>query len=173
MHGQVRKLLVEDRRPALDAIREGFCSLDIADHLQDPSCVELASLFFGEQYLDIDRLVAAIQPDQGSDVAQLMDWLQRFIRSLSENSVRIFLARTANRLSLPQPGMHLTFEVLPDSSQPRFIPEASHMQLPKCASYEALASRMGIALQHYRGPATPVGNEHAAFDGVQNPAWPQ
>ena len=27
------------------------------------------------------------------------------------------------------------------------MPEASHMQLPKCASYEAFASRMGTALR--------------------------
>ena len=143
----MRKVLVEDRRPALDAIREGFCSLDIADYLEDLSGVELASLFIGEQYLDIDRLVAAIQPEACASAAQVMNWLQRFLRSLSENSIRIFLARTTNRLSLPQAGMHLTVEVSPESSQPRFIPEASHMQLPNCASYSAFASRMGIALR--------------------------
>ena len=144
---QVRKYLVEDRFPALNAIREGFCSLDIADDLEGLSGVELASLFFGEQYLDVDMLVAAIQGDGSPDAAQLLPWLQQFIRSLSESSVRVFLARTSNRLTLPQPGMHISFEVLPEPNQPRFIPEASHMQLPKCVSYEAFASRMGVALR--------------------------
>ena len=143
----MRKRLVEDRRPALDVIRQGFCSLDIADYLEDLSGMELASLFFGEQYLDMDKLVAAIQAEDQADTITIKQWLERFIRSLSESSVRIFLARTTNRLTVPQTGRHLTFEVLPEPAQPCFNPEASHMQLPKCASYEAFASRMGIALR--------------------------
>ena len=143
----VRKYLVEDRLPALDAIREGFCSLDIADDLENLSGLELATLFFGEQYLDVDRLVAAMQAEDDGDALAVKDWLERFIRSLSENSIRIFLARSTNKLVLPQPGTHITLEALPESSQPRFIPEASHMQLPKCATFEIFASRMSTALR--------------------------
>ena len=143
---QVRKYLVEDRRSAL-AIREGFCSVDIADDLEKMSGLELATLFFGEQYLDVDRLVAAFKAEGGTDAAAVRDWLERFIRSLSENSIRVFLARSTNKLTLPQAGMHITIEALPEASQPRFIPEANHMQLPKCLSYEAFASRMGTALR--------------------------
>ena len=143
----MRKTLVEDRRPALDAIREGFCSLDIADDLENLSGLELATLFFGEQYLDVDRLAAALQAEGGAYAAAVKDWLERFIRSLSENSIRVFLARSTNKLTMPQPGMHITLEAASESSQPRFIPEASHMQLPKCTTYEAFASRMGTALR--------------------------
>ena len=144
---QVRKYLVEEKRPALDAIREGFCTLDIADDLENLSGFELATLFFGEQYLDVDRLVAGIQAEGGRDAEAVKHWLERFVRSLSENSIRVFLARTTNKLTVPLPGMHITVEALSEASQPRFIPEASHMQLPKCASYEAFMSRMGTALR--------------------------
>ena len=144
---KVHQFLVEDRRPALDAIREGFCSLDIADAIEHLSGLELATLFFGEQYLDVDRLVAAIQAEDNDDAHAVKQWLERFIRSLSENSIRIFLARSTNKLALPQPGMHITLEALSESSHPRFIPEASHMQLPKCTSFEAFASRMAVALR--------------------------
>ena len=237
---QVRKYLVEDRRPALDAIREGFCSLDIADDLENLSGLELATLFFGEQYLDVDRLVASIQAENDNDALAVKEWLERFIRSLSENSIRVFLARSTNKLVLPQPGTRITVEALPESKRPRFIPEASHMQLPKCATFEIFASRMSTALRlgeyalrtdaqneqrltreeeqaviramggevraggYYRcacgyiyavgecgGPmqqaACPrcgnvigglqhrlaTGNQHAAFDGAANAAWPQ
>ena len=143
---QVRQYLVEDRRPALDAIREGFCSLDIADDIEHLSGLDLAALFFGEQYLDVDQLVACIQAEDDVD-ARSVDWLERFIRSLSENSIRVFLARATNKLALPQSGTYITFEALSESSEPRFIPEASHMQLPKCTSFEAFASRMAVALR--------------------------
>lgn len=128
-------------------IREGFCSLDIADHLEGLSGIELASLLSGEQYLDVDSLVATIQSAAGQNGVQMKNWLERFIRSLSEHSIRIFLARATNKLSLPQPGMHITFEVGSQSSTPVFMPAASHMQLPECSTYEAFASRMGIALR--------------------------
>ena len=113
---QVRKYLVEDRRAALDAMREGFCCLDIADDLENLSGLELATLFFGEQYLDIDRLVAAVHAEGGADSADVKDLLERFIRSLSENSVRIFLARSTNKLTVPQPGMTITLEALHQAS---------------------------------------------------------
>lgn len=103
---QVRKYLVEDRRPAPDAMRQGFCSLDIADDLENLSGLELATLFFGEQYVDVDRLVAAIQAEGAAGAEHVQDWLERFIRSLSENSVRAFLARTTNKLMLPQHANH-------------------------------------------------------------------
>ena len=91
--------------------------------------------------------MASIQAEDDGDARAVKDWLERFIRSLSENSIRVFLARSTNKLALPQPGTHITLEASPESSQPRFIPEASHMQLPKCATFEAFASRMAIALR--------------------------
>lgn len=103
----------------MDAIREEFCALDIADDIKHLSGLELATLFFGEQYLDVDRLVASIQAEDDGDARAVEDWLDRFIRSLSENSIRVFLTRSTNKLTLPQPGTHITLEGLPESSQPR------------------------------------------------------
>ena len=65
---------------------------------------------------------------------------------LSENSIRVFLARITNKLTLPR-----QYQIIPSerssAEQPMFFPVASHMQLPQCASFEAFASRMGGALR--------------------------
>jgi len=138
---------VEDRRAALEAIRAGFCSLDLADHLEHFSGVDLATLFFGEQYLDVDALVRAFCLEGNDATGSIETWLERFVRMLSENSIRVFLARVTNKLTLPRPGQSITFELSTAAEQPRFFPVASHMQLPQCASFEAFASRMGVALR--------------------------
>ena len=93
------------------------------------SGLELATLFFDEQYLDVDRLVATLEAEGGADAAAaaVRDWLEGFIRSLSENSIRVFLARSTNKLTLPQPGMHIMLEAFPEASQPHLTPEASHI----------------------------------------------
>ena len=143
---QVRKVLIEDRRVALEAIREGFCCLDLSDHLEHFSGVELATLFFGEQYVDVDALVSAFRMEGDNTAGNLKDWLERFVRMLSENSIRVFLARITNKLTLPRQGQIITVETT-SAEQPIFFPVASHMQLPQCASFEAFASRMGVALR--------------------------
>ena len=74
-------------------------------------------------------------------------WLERFVRVLSENSIRVLLARVTNKLTLPRPGQTITFELISAAEQPRFFPVARHMQLPQCTSFEAFASRMGVALR--------------------------
>ncbi len=53
----MRQYLIEDRRPALEAVAQGFRSLDLADHLEHFSGVKLAALFCGEQYVDVDSLI--------------------------------------------------------------------------------------------------------------------
>ncbi len=138
---------MEDRRAALEAIRAGFCSLDLADHLEHFSGVELATLFFGEQYLDVDALVSAFRLEGNDATGNIQHWLERFVRMLSENSIRVFLACVTNKLTLPRPGQSITFELSTAAEQPRFFPVASHMQLPQCTSFEAFASRMGVALR--------------------------
>lgn len=60
---QVHTELIASRQPALLAIRQGFSSLDIQDHLAGFSPTELAVLFFGEQYLDVQRVLQAIKVD--------------------------------------------------------------------------------------------------------------
>lgn len=58
---QVRQYLVEDRRPALEAIAQGFRSLDLADHLEHFSGVEMAALSCGDQYMDVDALIRCFE----------------------------------------------------------------------------------------------------------------
>ncbi len=144
---QVRETLVEDRHVALEAIRAGFCSLDLADHLEHFSGVELATLFFGKQYLDVDVLVRAFRLEGNDAIGNIQHWLERFVRMLSENSIRVFLARVTKKLTLSRPGQTITSELSTAAGQPRSFPVASHMQLPQCASFEAFASRMGVALR--------------------------
>lgn len=104
-------------------------------------------MFFGEQYVDVDRLVNAFQFEEVDAGSSTQQWLERFVRMLSENSIRVFLARTTNKLTLPKSGQVITVENDTAAEQPRFFPEASHMQLPECTTFEAFASRMSIALR--------------------------
>ena len=145
---QVRQYLVEDRRPALEAVAQGFRSLDLADHLEHFSGVELAALFCGEQYVDVDSLVQCFQfDDEQQDTAATKGFLETFVRSLSESSIRVFLARSTNQLSLPRAGQRITVEIKQDQEQPMLFPIACHMQLPRCASYDIFANRMAVALR--------------------------
>ena len=143
---QVRQYLVEDRRPYLEAVKEEFWALNLADHLEHFRGVELATLFFGEQYVDVDRLIGSLCMEQGEEVQATQDWLQRFVRALSEHSIRVFLARVPTS-TLSTAGQTITVEVCSKLQQPRFFPVASHMQLPACASYDVFASRMNAALR--------------------------
>lgn len=144
----MRQYLVEDRRPALEAVALGFRSLDLADHLEHFSGVELAALFCGEQYVDVDSLILCFEfDDEQPDTAGIKGFLETFVRSLSESSIRVFLARVTNQLSLPRAGQHITVEIKQDQEQPRLFPIACHMQLPQCNSYEIFANRMAVALR--------------------------
>ena len=144
----MRQHLVEDRRPALEAIAQGFHSLDLADHLEHFSGVEMAALCCGEQYMDVDALIRCFEFDGlQQDTAETKQFLETFVRSLSESSIRVFLARVTNQLSLPRAGQQITVEVQADQEQPRLFPIACHMQLPGCRSYEVFANRMAVALR--------------------------
>ena len=68
---------------------------------------------------------------------------ERFVRMLSDNTIRKFLARMTNNLTSPT----ATETVSRRLQQPKFLPETSHMQLPMCASFESTASRMAVALR--------------------------
>lgn len=56
---------IKHRRQALEAIQNGFCSLDIADHLENFSGTGLATQFLREQYVDVDRLVKVFRIEFG------------------------------------------------------------------------------------------------------------
>lgn len=145
---QVRQYLIEDRRPALEAIAQGFRSLDLADHLECFSGLELAALYCGEQFLDIDALLRCFKfYDNEQNTAETKQFLETFIRSLSESSIRVFLARVTNQLSIPRIGQHITVEVPAGQEQPVLFPVSCYMQLPCCTSYDVFASRMAVALR--------------------------
>lgn len=74
-------------------------------------------------------------------------FLETFVRSMSESSIRVFLARVTNQLFLPRTGQHITVEVKQDQEQPMLFPIACHMQLPQCNSYEIFANCMALALR--------------------------
>ena len=98
--------------------------------------------------MDGDSLVQCFQfDDEQPDTAGTKSFLETFLRSLSESSIRVFLARSINQLSLPRAGQHITVEVTQDQEQPTMFPIACHMQLPQCASYEIFANRMAVALR--------------------------
>jgi len=120
---QVRQYLIEDRRPALEAVAQGFRSLDLADHLEHFSGVELAALFCGEQYVDVDSLIQCFKFEgEQHDTAGTKGFLETFVRSMSESSIRVFLARVTNQLFLPRTGQHITVEVKQDQEQPMLFP---------------------------------------------------
>ncbi len=86
--------------------------------------------------------------EQGEEEVQTtQEWLHRFVKTLSEHSIRVFLACVANRLTLSTAGQTIIVEVCSQLQQPRLFPVASHMQLPACASYQVFASRMNAALR--------------------------
>lgn len=145
---QVRQYLIEDCRPALEAIAQGFRSLDLADHLECFSGLELAALFCGERVLDIDALLRCFKFDaKEQNIAETKQFLETFIRSLSESSIRVFLARVTNQMSIPRTGQQITVEVPADQEQPVLFHIFCHMQLPRCTSYDVFASRMAVALR--------------------------
>ena len=86
----MRQCLVEDHHPALEADAQGFRSLDLADHLEHFSGVELATLFCGEQYVDVDSLIQCFEfDDEQQDTAATKSYLDIFVRSMSESSIRV------------------------------------------------------------------------------------
>ncbi|KAL0045887.1 hypothetical protein WJX82_007633 [Trebouxia sp. C0006] len=185
----VRQYLVEDRRPALEAVAQGFRSLDLADHLEHFSGVELAALFCGEQYVDVDSLIQCFRfDDEQQDTAATKGFLETFIRSLSESSIRVFLARVTNQLSLPrtdaQQGQRLT------QAEEQAVVAAMRGEIRAGGYYRcvcgyiytvgecggpmerAACPRCGHAIggQQHR---LEGGNAHVAFDGANAAAWPQ
>ncbi|DBA78659.1 TPA: hypothetical protein ACH3X1_008577 [Trebouxia sp. C0004] len=66
------------RRPALEAAAQGFCSLDLADHLGHFSGVELAvPLLCGEHYVDVDSLIKCFKFDaEQQDTAGTKSFLE-------------------------------------------------------------------------------------------------
>ena len=148
------------RRAALEAIAQGFQSLDLSDHLEHFSGVELAALFCGEQYLDVDTLIKCFKCDGDQEqITTTWQWLETFVRSLSESSIRVFLARVTNQVFLPRNGQKITVELKPDLQQPMLFPVACHLQLPLCTLYEGFANRMATALH--------LGENFACTDAQQ------
>lgn len=138
---QVRQYLVEDGCPALEAVAQGFRSLDVADHLEHFSGVELAALFCREQYVHVDSLILCFKfDDEQQDTAGTKSFLETFVRNMSESRIRVFLARVTNQSSLPRTDQRFTLEVRQDQEQPMLFPTACHMQLPQCNSYEVFAN---------------------------------
>ena len=123
---------------------QGFSS---SDHLENFSGVKLAILFFGTQYGDVDRLVKAFRIQKGADHSTFQDWLESFVRMLSENSIRTFLAKVIHKLTLSTATETISVEFSRRKQQPKFLPESSHIQLPVCASFESFASRMAVSLR--------------------------
>ena len=115
-----------------------------SDHLENFSGVKLAILSFGTQYGDVDRLVKAFRIQKGADQSTFQDWLESFVRMLSENSIRTFLAKVIHKLTLSTATETISVEFSRRKQQPKFLPESSHIRLPVCASFESFASRMRL-----------------------------
>ncbi len=144
---QVQAVLIDDRQTALGAIKKGFCSLDMKDHLEDISGLELATLFFGVQYVDTDALKESFAMEDTAGAWQTMAWLKTFVGRLSENSIRIFLARVTNKLTVLKHGQQISVEVAEATDQPSFHPMFNHITVPNCTSYQVFESRMSKALR--------------------------
>jgi len=136
---------VEDRCAALEAIRNGFYSLDLPKQLEHFSAMELATLFFGKQYLDVDALVNALSL-KGNDAAGTHEPGWTALSGCYQKTASRWFWHVSSTMSpyLGQDGPSL-FSCIQQQSSPGF-PGGSHMQLPNCASIKAFVSRMGVAL---------------------------
>lgn len=104
MCSKVRQYLVEDGHAALEAVAQGFRSLDLADHLEHFSGVKLAALFCGEQYVHVDSLIQCFKfDDEQQDTAGTKGFLETFVRSMSRAASECFLP--GSPINCPCPGL--------------------------------------------------------------------
>ncbi|KAK9810317.1 hypothetical protein WJX72_008494 [[Myrmecia] bisecta] len=132
----------------MTGIRHGFQELQIEDHLQQLNGAELAALFFGDAFLDIQALVAALHFDLGNepDAIRTAQWMVQFIRNLSETNVRVFLARATGGLHVPTGGAQVIV-MLHSLEAPIFHAEARVVFLANYTSYDIFAARMVASLR--------------------------
>eukprot|EP00899_Mesostigma_viride_P026981 jgi/Mesvir1/7468/Mv25119-RA.2 len=152
----VQRRLVEYRREELGALREGFLSLDdlMADHLKVMTGEVLVTLFFGQDYLDVDKAVKAfVFPDDAWRGAKngksFKEWLHRFIREVSETGLRLLCLRALGSVDGYQSGH--TCQVLPGGKNrelPAFERGLGCMYVPEaCPDYTIFQARMHRALR--------------------------
>eukprot|EP00899_Mesostigma_viride_P026984 jgi/Mesvir1/7470/Mv19233-RA.1 len=149
----VQRRLVEYRREELGALREGFLSLDdlMADHLKVMTGEVLVTLFFGQDYLDVDKAVKAfVFPDDAWRGAKngksFKEWLHRFIREVSETGLRLLCLRALGSVD-----GHQSCRVLPGGKTrelPTFELGTGCMYVPEgCPDYTIFQARMHRALR--------------------------
>eukprot|EP00899_Mesostigma_viride_P017736 jgi/Mesvir1/25964/Mv20952-RA.3 len=149
----VQRRLVEYCREELGALREGFLSLDdlMADHLKVMTGEVLVLLFFGQDYLDVDKAVKAfVFPDDAWRGAKngksFKEWLHRFIREVSETGLRLLCLRALGSVD-----GHQSCRVLPGGKTrelPTFELGTGCMYVPEaCPDYTIFQARMHRALR--------------------------
>eukprot|EP00899_Mesostigma_viride_P010620 jgi/Mesvir1/1955/Mv12440-RA.3 len=154
----VQLRLFADRREELCALREGFLSLDdlMADHLKLMTGEVLVTLFFGQDYLDVDTaLNAFVFPEEywggaaNKGLPAVKEWLQRFIREVSETGLRLLCLRALGSVNAFQSGHKCS--VLPGGKErelPAFERETGCMYMPEgCSDFNAFQARMHRALR--------------------------
>eukprot|EP00899_Mesostigma_viride_P019108 jgi/Mesvir1/27199/Mv07045-RA.2 len=154
----VQLRLFADRREELCALREGFQSLDdlMADHLKLMTGEVLVTLFFGQDYLDVDTaLNAFVFPEEywggaaNKGPPAVKGWLQRFIREVSETGLRLLCLRALGSVNALQSGHKCS--VLPGGKErelPAFERETGCMYMPEgCSDFNAFQARMHRALR--------------------------
>eukprot|EP00899_Mesostigma_viride_P019103 jgi/Mesvir1/27194/Mv07044-RA.4 len=154
----VQLRLFADRREELCALREGFQSLDdlMADHLKLMTGEVLVTLFFGQDYLDVDTaLNAFVFPEEywggaaNKGPPAVKGWLQRFIREVSETGLRLLCLRALGSVNALQSGHKCS--VLPGGKErelPAFERETGCMYMPEgCPDFNAFQARMHRALR--------------------------
>eukprot|EP00899_Mesostigma_viride_P003087 jgi/Mesvir1/1277/Mv16252-RA.2 len=153
----VQLRLFADRKEELCALREGFLSLDdlMADHLKLMTGEVMVTLFFGQDYLDVDQAVNAFvfrddawRSARGRQ-ASIKEWLQRFIREVSETGLRLLCLRALGGVDAFQSGHKCL--VLPGGKErdlPAFEREVGCMYVPEgCPDFNAFQARMHRALR--------------------------
>eukprot|EP00899_Mesostigma_viride_P007931 jgi/Mesvir1/17139/Mv26415-RA.1 len=152
--------LVLTRAAELAEVRAGFLCLDWEPLLGVLSPLDLMTLFFGTDYLDVSRVSQAFQLDtaswEGREVQgqQAWQWLQRFLHEASETSLRLFSICALGGAKSWWSGMCAVKRLTSASNGglPEFSRESGSLYLPLpgndgCPSYEAFSARMFAALK--------------------------
>eukprot|EP00899_Mesostigma_viride_P014910 jgi/Mesvir1/2341/Mv04934-RA.1 len=153
----VHQRLFADRSEELGALRDGFLSLDdlMADHVKLMTGEVLVTLFFGQDYLDVDKVVTALVfPEELWGSAKegqppVKDWLRRFLHEVSETGLRLLCLRALGGIDALHSGH--TCLVLPGGRErelPVFERETGCLYMPEvCQDYTVFQARMHRALR--------------------------
>ncbi|KAK3282424.1 hypothetical protein CYMTET_9835 [Cymbomonas tetramitiformis] len=174
----VRYALVESRRRALTAIRDGFAMLNAGQDnlLQGFTNADLAAGLHAQAYLDIDQVLASFSftaEEWDGELSEyrtsLQQWMAALLKGLPLLALRVLLARTTG--STTPPPKDRTVSVHHINSIPRYVekveqelrgelyimPHSRSLYIPTFNSFQEFRSEMLTALDLYAYITPSVG----------------